>query len=178
VNPGLKHGYPDLDGLRQFAREAENRSGDRESFRQLNLNIWLDNSTDPFIDMAVYDKTAEAVAIPEGGDCWIGVDMSSTTDLTAVVACIVDEKDNYHILPFFFVPADNLRARAERDGVPIRNGRMRALLPPQMAMSLIIERLNSVSGIYAPASMCVRLALTLPMLNPSWHPCLMMVFRW
>jgi phage terminase large subunit-like protein len=52
VNPGLKHGYPDLAGLRQFAREAGNRLGDRESFRQLNLNIWLDHSSDPFVDMA------------------------------------------------------------------------------------------------------------------------------
>jgi len=68
--------------------------------------------------MTIYDKTAMPVAIPEGAPCWIGVDMSSTTDLTAVVACIVDDKDNYHILPYFFVPADNLRARAERDGVP------------------------------------------------------------
>lgn len=118
VNPSLRHDYPDLDGLRQFAREAENRPGDRESFRQLNLNIWLDHSVDPFIDMDTYDKTAEPVNVPEGAPCWIGVDMSSPTDLTAVVACIVDENENYHILPFFFVPGDNLRIRSERDGVP------------------------------------------------------------
>lgn len=117
VNPGLSLGYPDLDGLRQYAREAENRPGDRESFRQLNLNVWLDHSADPFIDMAVFDLTAMSVPAPEKAPCWIGVDMSSTTDLTAVVACVVDEDENCHIVPHFFVPGDSLRARAERDGV-------------------------------------------------------------
>jgi phage terminase large subunit-like protein len=119
VNPGLKHGYPDLAGLRQFAREAANRPGDRESFRQLNLNIWLDHSTDPFVDMATYDAGADAIDLEAliGKPCWIGVDMSTTTDLTAVVACFrVD--DRFIVIPHFFCPADNLRARSERDGVP------------------------------------------------------------
>jgi len=146
VNPGLKHGYPDLDGLRQFAREAENRPGDRESFRQLNLNIWLDNSTDPFIDMNIYDQTATAVEIPEGAPCWIGVDMSSTTDLTAVVACVVDEDDNYHILPFFFVPDDNLRARADRDGVPY----------PQWAQEGFIQPTDGNVIDYRAVEQCIR----------------------
>lgn len=118
VNPGLQHGYPDLDGLRQYAREAGNRPGDRESFRQLNLNIWLDHSADPFIDMAAYDACNREADLPEGGACWIAVDMSTTTDLTAVVACIAGDDGELHILPHFFVPGDNLRTRAHRDGVP------------------------------------------------------------
>src|ERR1700722_7111378 len=119
VNPGLKHGYPDLAGLRQFAREAANRPGDRESFRQLNLNIWLDHSTDPFVDMMIYDAGSDAIDLETliGQPCWIGVDMSTTTDLTAVIACFRFD-DRFVVVPFFFCPADNLRARSERDGVP------------------------------------------------------------
>lgn len=122
VNPGLKHGYPDLAGLRQLAREAQDRPSDRESFRQLHLNIWLDNSHDPFVDMAIYDRGSEPIDFAALGDasapCWIGVDMSATTDLTAVVAAFRDGDDGYLILPHFFVPADNLRTRSEKDGVP------------------------------------------------------------
>ena len=131
VNPGLKHGYPDLAGLRQFAREAENRPGDRESFRQLNLNIWLDHSTNPFVDMATYDLGSDAIDLEAliGLPCWIGVDMSTTTDLTAVVACFRDG-DEFIVLPHFFCPADNLRARSERDGVPyVRWGADRFITP-------------------------------------------------
>ncbi|MDX1730310.1 MAG: terminase TerL endonuclease subunit, partial [Aurantimonas coralicida] len=122
VNPGLAHGYPDLEGLRQLAREAENRPGDREAFRQLHLNVWLDHSADPFVDMAVYDKGSAPIDLDAlaGQPCWIGVDMSTTTDLTAVVAAFRDpnDDDGFVVLPHFFCPGDNVRARADRDGVP------------------------------------------------------------
>ncbi len=119
VNPGLAHGYPDIGGLRQLAREAAMRPADREAFRQLNLNIWLDHSADPFVDMDVYDAGATEFdeADLEGLPCWIAIDASSTTDLTAVVACFRDGEVNF-VKPWFFVPEDALRARADRDGVP------------------------------------------------------------
>jgi phage terminase large subunit-like protein len=41
-----------------------------------------------------------------------------TTDLTAVVACFRDEAGGFVVLAWFFVPAENMRARADRDGVP------------------------------------------------------------
>ncbi len=56
VNPGLAEGFPDLDGLRQLAREAAERPADRDDFRQFNLNVWLDHSASPFVDMGVYDE--------------------------------------------------------------------------------------------------------------------------
>lgn len=120
VNPGLEYGFPDIEGLRQLAREAENRPADREAFRQLHLNIWLDHSADPFVDMAVYDEGAAAVDLEalRGEPCWLGVDMSTTNDLTAVVAAFRDGADGYIVVPHLFCPADNLRAKADRDGVP------------------------------------------------------------
>lgn len=120
VNPGLVHGYPDLEGLRQLAREGEHRPGDRESFRQLHLNIWLDHSADPFVDMDVFDQGDGEIDMLglEGRECWLGVDMSTTTDLTAVVAAFRDNDGGFTVVPRFFVPADNLQARADRDGVP------------------------------------------------------------
>jgi phage terminase large subunit-like protein len=119
VNPGLAHGYPDLEGLRQLAREAEARPADREAFRQLHLNVWLDHSADPFVDMSIYDEGADPIDDEEleGFPCWIAIDASTTTDLTAVVACFRDS-DDFLVRAWFFVPADNLRARADRDGVP------------------------------------------------------------
>jgi len=119
VNPGLAHGFPDLDGLRQLAREAENRPADREAFRQLHLNVWLDHSTDPFVEMGVYDVGATPLDLDDLATvpCWLGVDLSSNSDLTVVVACW-RVGDGYAVLPHFFCPADNLRGRQDRDGVP------------------------------------------------------------
>lgn len=120
VNPGLAHGFPDIEGLRALAREAEHRPGDREAFRQLHLNVWLDHSTDPFVEMSVYDEGAFPVDLDdfEQEPCWIGVDLSSVNDLTAVVAAWRHGIDGFAVHPWFFCPADNLRGRADRDGVP------------------------------------------------------------
>jgi phage terminase large subunit-like protein len=120
ANPGLADGFPDIEGLRQLAREAENRPSDREAFRQLHMNVWLDHSSDPFVDMAVYDKGNRPVDLDamEGLPCYIGVDLSSVSDLTAVVACWKGEGGSLFVTPFFFCPGDNLRRRSDRDLVP------------------------------------------------------------
>lgn len=122
VNPGLAYGFPDIHALRAAAREAEHRPGEREAFRQLHLNVWLDHSTDPFVDMAVYDEGGAAVDVEDleasQEPCWLAVDLSAVNDLTAIVACWRDGEDGFQVAPWFFCPADNLRGRADRDGVP------------------------------------------------------------
>jgi phage terminase large subunit-like protein len=47
----------------------------------------------------------------------LAVDLSSNSDLTVIVAAWRDG-DGYAVHPWFFCPADNLRARADRDNVP------------------------------------------------------------
>lgn len=118
INPGLAYGYPSLDGFRRAAARAERSMGERQSFKQLKLNIWLDHSADPFVDMATYDLGAQDVEPMDNEPCWIGVDMSTTTDLTAAVAAFRDEDGIVSVLPHFFLPGDLLRDRADRDGVP------------------------------------------------------------
>lgn len=119
ANPGLAQGFPDIEGLRQLAREAEARPADREAFRQLHLNVWLDHSTDPFVDMGVYDAGAAPLDLDalEAEPCYLGVDLSSNSDLTVVTA-LWRVGDGYAVLPHFFCPAENLRSRQDRDGVP------------------------------------------------------------
>ncbi|WP_172125402.1 terminase TerL endonuclease subunit [Devosia sp. 919] len=118
TNPGLEHGYPSIEGFHRAAAKAERSMRERQSFKQLKLNIWLDQSTDPFVDMEVYDRGAGDVEPMDNEPCWIGVDMSTTTDLTAVVAAFRDEHGTISVKPHFFLPGDLLRDRADRDGVP------------------------------------------------------------
>jgi phage terminase large subunit-like protein len=122
ANPGLAYGYPDLEGLRQMAREAEHKPSERSIFQRYHLNIWQDHTSDPFVDMAVYDLGARSFDLSdlEREPCWLAVDLSSNSDLTVIVACWrdPDQDDGYIVHPFFFCPRDNLHRRAERDGVP------------------------------------------------------------
>ncbi|WGD32357.1 terminase large subunit [Ancylobacter sp. WKF20] len=120
VNPGMRHGYPDLASYRDKARKAINSPSDRDSFLQYNLNVWLDHSTSPFVEMSVYDEGAAPVDLDalESQPCWLGVDLSSNGDLTCVVAAWRAGEDGFIVHPWFFCPEDNLRLRADRDGVP------------------------------------------------------------
>lgn len=130
VNPGLKHGFPSLDGLRTLAREAEHRPAERHAFEQFNLNVWKAESRDPLFDMAVYDEgqinldpanpnaLEDLLADMEGLPCFIGVDMSVNGDLTAIVAAWRHDDGRITIYPWFFVPGDDLTGRSQRDRVP------------------------------------------------------------
>lgn len=125
VNPGLKYGFPNLDALRTAAKEAEHRPADRAAFKQFNLNLWQAHSRDPLFDMAIYDagKIPLDLADMESLPCFIGVDMSVNGDLTAVVAAWRSDDGIITVHPWFFVPGDDLKGRAERDGVPYEQWR-------------------------------------------------------
>jgi len=118
VNPGLAYGYPDIEGLRRKARKAAHSPADRDAFRQLHLNVWLDHSTSPFVDMDVFDAGRTVINDDdlEGLPCWIAVDCSKTTDLTGVLAVYRDD-DEYLVKCWGFLPGDNIAER-EKDGVP------------------------------------------------------------
>ncbi|CCB65399.1 terminase large subunit [Hyphomicrobium sp. MC1] len=119
ANPGLKHGYPDLPGLRQLAREAAQRPADREAFRQLHLNVWLGHSSDPFVEMSIWDEGNSPVDLSKlrNEPCWLAVDLSSTSDLTVIVA-VWRDGEGYIAHPWFFCPRDNIQRKADIDGVP------------------------------------------------------------
>nr|WP_157224420.1 terminase TerL endonuclease subunit [Rhizobium mesoamericanum] len=119
VNPGLALGYPDLAGLRAMAREAVERPAEREAFKQFHLNCWLDHSAAPFVDMDVYDEGSETIDLAElaGEPCWLGCDLSSSTDLSVILAAF-RRGDDYIVAPFFFCPEENLRQRQEASGAP------------------------------------------------------------
>jgi phage terminase large subunit-like protein len=120
VNPGLALGYPDLDSLRQEAREAQNRPALREKFKNDHLNIWLDSNSDPFVEMSVYDQGNAPVDLEalRHAPCWLGVDLSSNIDLTVFIACWRTEAGGYIVHPRFFCPEANLRERQDISGAP------------------------------------------------------------
>ena len=76
--------------------------------------------------MDKWDKCAFAVDPEEleGRVCYEGLDLSSTTDITAFVLVFPpeDEDDKYIILPYFWIPEENMERRVARDHVPSHQG--------------------------------------------------------
>ena len=118
VNPGSAHGYPSTKGFRQAVARAKDSPTERASLLQYKFNVWQAHSTSPFVDLATYDQGAAPIDYEalRGQPAWIGVDMSKTTDLSAVVACFRDG-ETYTVLPHFFCPEADILRRGDVDGV-------------------------------------------------------------
>ncbi len=110
-----------IDKVRDACESAKQNPGEENAFRQLRLNQWVKQAV-RWMPMEKWDKCAFAVDEDEleGRVCYGGLDLSSTTDITAFVLVFppLDEEDKYIILPYFWIPEDNLTLRVNRDHVP------------------------------------------------------------
>lgn len=121
ANPGLPFGFPNIEGLRKAARVAENSPPARYQFQQFNLNIWQAASRDPLFDMAVWDAGRDPnfdLAELEGLPCWLGVDLSRSGDLTAIVGAWRHDDGRVSVHPWFFLPSEGLEEKARLEQMP------------------------------------------------------------
>ena len=120
-NPSLGHTIP-LAKVREAFAEASQSAADENIFRQLRLNQWVKSSV-RWMDMGAWDvcgvDPVDATAL-EGRECYAGLDMSSTSDLTTIVLVFppIEDDEPYKVLPFFWLPEDTLSLRVRRDHVP------------------------------------------------------------
>lgn len=110
-----------IDKVQAACDSARQNPGEENAFRQLRLNQWVKQSI-RWMPMDKWDKCSFAVNEDdlEGRVCYGGLDLSSTTDITAFVLVFppTDEDDKYIILPYFWVPEESLDLRVRRDHVP------------------------------------------------------------
>ena len=85
------------------------------------LNMWVSSLT-RFIPEQVYDLGNVPIDMEalKGRDCYGGLDLSSTGDITAFVLMFPprDETEKYIMLPFFWIPEDTIPLRVRRASVP------------------------------------------------------------
>ena len=110
-----------IDKVKAACESAKQNPGEENAFRQLRLNQWVKQSV-RWMPMDKWDACAFPVSEDdlEGRICYGGLDLSSTTDITAFVLVFppLDEEDKYYILPYFWIPEETLDLRVRRDHVP------------------------------------------------------------
>jgi len=118
ANPNLGKSINE-EFLRQEARKAKQVPAYQNTFKRLYLNIWT-SQEERWLDLDAWDATAGEVDIDKlaGRECYAGLDLSSTTDVSALVLVFPDDEDGYDVLPFFWLPDADLRERILRDKVP------------------------------------------------------------
>lgn len=140
ANPSLKEngGFLDTQKIREkyVSHEAE---GDLTSFKRYYLNMW-DQKENRAIDMVKWDASAgewqasgllrktpgeklrslrsDLIARFHKRECWAGVDLSMTTDLSAVSLVFPGDDETFDVLAFFWMPEQAVRQRERRDGMP------------------------------------------------------------
>ncbi|MEI3542030.1 MAG: terminase TerL endonuclease subunit [Acutalibacteraceae bacterium] len=110
-----------IDKVKAACESAKQNPAEENTFRQLRLNQWVKQAV-RWMPMEKWDRCAFATSEDDlrGRVCYGGLDLSSTTDITAFVLVFPpeDEEDKYHILPYFWIPEDNIDLRVNRDHVP------------------------------------------------------------
>jgi phage terminase large subunit-like protein len=104
------------DQFAEDCREAQESPAKENSFRRYRLNQWTEQDV-RWINMAKWDACGEITADLDKKECFGGLDLSSTTDLTAFV--LVFPADGwFDVLAWFWVPEEGAKRRERRDRVP------------------------------------------------------------
>ncbi len=122
ANPNLGISVSEEQLLVQRER-ALHSPGFQNTFRRLRLNQWTEQS-ERFIDMKAWracggDVDEKAL---KGRPCWMGLDLSSTTDFTALVLLFPvkapDGKMRIKVISRFWLPEGTVAKRALTDRMP------------------------------------------------------------
>ena len=120
ANPSLGHTI-DIEKVRNAYLSAKDNPAEENIFRQLRLNQWVKQST-RWMQMEKWDACGFPVDEREvlGRECYGGLDLSSSIDITAFVLVFPPRNDTekYILLPYFWIPEENMRLRVRRDHVP------------------------------------------------------------
>ena len=133
ANPSLGVTIP-IENVRKEALKAQNSEAAEKLFRWLRLNQWVSLKTIGWLPLSLWDETQADWSRADmfGRECYLGIDLSTTTDLTAMCCLFppVDEDEPWKFFVDAWIPEDNMKEREKRDGVPfgrwVKNGHIRA----------------------------------------------------
>lgn len=104
------------DYYERAVAEALEQPSAQNAVRTLYFCQWV-GQADRIIPMEDWDSDDCRKAPAMQGPAWAGLDLASTTDLTALVLAFNGPDGTVDYVPHFFIPKDNMRARSQRDGV-------------------------------------------------------------
>jgi len=121
ANPSLGHTIS-IEAVRQEALAARNSEASERLFRWLRLNQWVSLKKTGWLPLTLWDDTNGKWDLAEliGKKCYVGLDLSSTTDITGACYLFPPQEGFSEWRAIFeaWIPEDNMKERVERDKVP------------------------------------------------------------
>jgi phage terminase large subunit-like protein len=149
ANPALGLTVNKAD-FKSLADHAQASPAKMVNFQRRRLNVWGLAEHSAFIDFAKW-KACRANISPDdltGRECYLGLDLSSNTDLTAAVAVFPSPDGTIDVLAWHWLPRDVLaeRAKTDCDKYPqwAREGWLELTDGDYIDMSLIRQRIIEI----------------------------------
>ena len=109
------------DNIAAAVAKAKQVPGEQNALLRLHMDVWTEQA-ERWIDMATYAACDQPFAAGDlrGRPCYAGLDLSTTTDISALELWFPpeDEGEPVQVLSFFWVPEQNIAKRARADRVP------------------------------------------------------------
>lgn len=116
-----------LEFMQEHCERAKEIPSYENTFRNLYLNQWTEQEV-RWLPMDKWRLGDTPLPRLDGQECWAGLDLSTTTDLTAFVMVFQNDEGGLHVIPHFWAPRENARKRERRDRVPYLEWARRGLL--------------------------------------------------
>ena len=149
-----------LEYLKKQFKRARELPAFENTFKRLHLNIWTEQAV-RWMPVELWDKCAGGAdaSMLEGAECFAGLDLASTYDIAALVLFFPGGPQGSGIapaespvLPFFWIPEDNMRRRSDRDKqdyeVWVKQGVIEATPGDVIDYAFIRERINRLGERY------------------------------
>lgn len=155
ANPSLQEaGLPGLDYLRQQVKEARGLPSKQALVRRLNFCQWTQADA-PWLSPSVWLPAQRSVTLEQlrGRRAYAGLDLSSTTDLTALVFHVEPEHagEPWLLLPLLWIPEADLAQREHDDKVPytqwVRDGALLTTPGPAISKLMVLQRLAALCDV-------------------------------
>ena len=120
ANPSLGETIK-IESLREAAAKAKVNAAEERLFRWLRLNQWVTTKLTTWQSVDLFDATIGDWNRMElrGLDCFVGLDLSTTTDLTSTAFVFPPQKwlKDWRVFWEHFIPRENMLERINRDKV-------------------------------------------------------------
>lgn len=100
-----------LDKFQQDFLEARQSPAKENNFRRYRLNQWVQSAA-TWLSLDAWDRGAAPIDVDAlaGRECIVGIDLSSTSDTTALVPIFEEPDQSIIVVPKFYLPKDNIVA--------------------------------------------------------------------
>lgn len=142
-NYGVSVKAEDLENL---ARKARSMPAAANAFKQKRLNLWV-NTLAPWLSMEGWQAGQSTWTLEDmaGEPCWLGIDLSSKIDLTAIALVFPpnEERERWRVAAWCLTPEATLEERAHRDRAPyavwVEQGHLRTCPGNRIDQDLVRE---------------------------------------